>query len=78
VSQLRRREQSLLRGRVRSQGRRNATLLDCIPSTFRQGDKDESGVKCTNCKVSMTVKRSTLRVSTLAKEKGPPASPVAA
>lgn len=45
-----------------------------------EGDKDESGVKCTNCKVSMTVKRSTLRVSTLAKEKGPPAkpSPVAA
>lgn len=29
------------------------------------GDKDEANVKCGNCKTSMTVKRSTLRVSTL-------------
>lgn len=29
------------------------------------GDRDESSVKCTNCKSSLTVKRSTLRVSTL-------------
>jgi len=38
-----------------------------------EGDRDESTVKCTNCKSSMTIKRSTLRVSTLpsSKPKGP-------
>lgn len=30
-----------------------------------EGDKEQSAVKCTNCKTGMTVKRSTLRVSTL-------------
>ena len=39
------------------------------------GDTDQSSIKCTNCKELMTVKRSTLRVSTLVKSKGPP-SPV--
>lgn len=29
------------------------------------GDREEAVVKCTNCKTSMTIKRSTLRVSTL-------------
>ena len=32
---------------------------------YPQGDTDESSVKCTGCKTSMTVKRETLRVSTL-------------
>lgn len=39
------------------------------------GDKEESTIKCTNCKELMTIKRSTLRVSTLSKPRG---SPVAA
>ena len=30
-----------------------------------EGDREEASVKCTNCKSSMTIKRSTLRVSTL-------------
>jgi len=30
-----------------------------------EGDKDESTIKCSNCKTSLTIKRSTLRVSTL-------------
>jgi len=38
-----------------------------------QGDTEESGIKCTNCKAGMTVKRRTLRVSTLMSKKGPPA-----
>ena len=38
--------------------------------TFRyiiglKGDTEESTVKCTKCKTSMTIKRKTLRVSTL-------------
>lgn len=37
-----------------------------------EGDKEEATVKCTNCKTGMTVKRSTLRVSTLFSKKGPP------
>eukprot|EP01039_Chlorochromonas_danica_P003526 gene3526-3862_t len=38
-----------------------------------EGDHDESSIKCTNCKTSMTIKRSTLRVSTLMpKGKAPP------
>lgn len=36
------------------------------------GDSEESSVKCTNCKSGLTVKKSTLRVSTLAQAKGPP------
>lgn len=41
-----------------------------------EGDKDQSTIKCTNCKELMTIKRSTLRVSTLATPKGPaPAAP---
>lgn len=36
------------------------------------GDSEESSIKCTNCKTGMTVRRSTLRVSTLlGKAKGP-------
>jgi len=30
-----------------------------------EGDREQSSVKCTNCKSSLTIKRSTLRVSTL-------------
>mmetsp|Transcript_489 Transcript_489/g.546 ORF Transcript_489/g.546 Transcript_489/m.546 type:complete len:347 (-) Transcript_489:446-1486(-) len=37
------------------------------------GDNDESAVKCTSCKTPMTVKRETLRVSTLMKKAAPPA-----
>jgi len=37
-----------------------------------EGDVDESSLKCTNCKTSLTVKRSTLRVSTLSSPAGPP------
>lgn len=36
-----------------------------------QGDKEESSISCSNCKASLTVKRSTLRVSTLPVVKGP-------
>ena len=35
------------------------------------GDKEEAGCKCTNCKAGMTVRRSTLRVSTLLSSKKP-------
>lgn len=35
------------------------------------GDKDQATVKCTNCKTGMTIKRSTLRVSTLFSKAGP-------
>lgn len=43
-----------------------------------EGDAQESTLKCTNCKTSLTVKRSTLRVSTLVSDKapGPPAKAV--
>ena len=41
------------------------------------GDTEESSVKCTSCKSGLTVKRSTLRVSTLSTPKGPPAKPKA-
>lgn len=34
-----------------------------------KGDQDESSIKCTNCKSAMTVKRQTLRVSTLLSDK---------
>jgi len=38
-----------------------------------EGDSDESQLKCVNCKTKLTVKRTTLRVSTLAeKPSGPP------
>jgi len=37
-----------------------------------EGDDDESSLKCTNCKTPLTVKRSTLRVSTLSTPAGPP------
>lgn len=37
-----------------------------------EGDSEESSVKCTNCKSGLTVKKSTLRVSTLTSAKGPP------
>lgn len=37
-----------------------------------EGDKQESTVSCTNCKCSLTIKKSTLRVSTLPVVKGPP------
>ena len=36
-----------------------------------QGDKEESSCKCTNCKAGMTIRRSTLRVSTLLSKKSP-------
>lgn len=37
------------------------------------GDDEQSSVKCTNCKAAITLKRSTLRVSTLLpKSRGPP------
>lgn len=42
-----------------------------------EGDKDESTVNCKNCKCSLTVKRSTLRVSTLPVVKGPKPVPKA-
>jgi hypothetical protein len=35
-----------------------------------KGDAEESSIKCTNCKQGLTIKRSTLRVSTLLKSKG--------
>lgn len=38
------------------------------------GDQEQSSVKCTNCKAGMTIKRSTLRVSTLFSKKEPPAA----
>lgn len=42
------------------------------------GDREEASTKCTNCKASMTVRRSTLRVSTLlGAKKGPPAAAAA-
>lgn len=41
------------------------------------GDTEESSVKCTSCKSGLTVKRSTLRVSTLSTPKGPPVKPKA-
>lgn len=37
-----------------------------------EGDKEESTVNCKNCKSSLTIKRATLRVSTLPVVKGPP------
>jgi len=37
-----------------------------------EGDDDESSLKCTNCKTSLTVKKATLRVSTLSSPAGPP------
>mmetsp|Transcript_5758 Transcript_5758/g.6286 ORF Transcript_5758/g.6286 Transcript_5758/m.6286 type:complete len:327 (+) Transcript_5758:129-1109(+) len=39
-----------------------------------KGDMDESTIKCTNCKSSLTIKRNTLRVSTLIAPKAPPPS----
>ena len=42
------------------------------------GDAEESAVKCTSCKSGLTVKRSTLRVSTLTSPKGPPPKPAKA
>ena len=38
-----------------------------------QGDQEQAAIKCTNCKTGMTIKRSTLRVSTLFTKKGEPA-----
>ena len=38
------------------------------------GDQEQAAIKCTNCKTGMTIKRSTLRVSTLFSKKEPPAS----
>lgn len=43
-----------------------------------KGDKDESKIKCTNCKSNLTVKRSTLRVSTLLSDKKEAGAPAAA
>ena len=37
-----------------------------------EGDTEESATKCTSCKSGLTIKRSTLRVSTLSSPKGPP------
>lgn len=34
-----------------------------------EGDKEEATLKCSNCKTSMTIKRNTLRVSTLLNDK---------
>mmetsp|Transcript_10720 Transcript_10720/g.18041 ORF Transcript_10720/g.18041 Transcript_10720/m.18041 type:complete len:178 (-) Transcript_10720:475-1008(-) len=43
-----------------------------------EGNNDESTLKCTNCKTRLTVKRDTLRVSTLNdKPEGPPPKPAA-
>ena len=42
------------------------------------GDTEESAVKCTSCKSGLTIKRSTLRVSTLSSPKGPPPKPAKA
>ena len=42
------------------------------------GDTEESSIKCTNCKSGLTVRKSTLRVSTLAAPKTAPPSPPAA
>lgn len=39
-----------------------------------EGDKDESTIKCANCKTSLTIKRATLRVSTLMPKGGGAAS----
>jgi len=41
------------------------------------GDKSESSLKCVNCKAGLTIKRNSLRVSTLAPKKGPPAAAAA-
>jgi hypothetical protein len=43
-----------------------------------KGDKDESKIKCTNCKSTLTVKRATLRVSTLLSDKKEASAPAAA
>jgi len=43
-----------------------------------QGDKEEGSCKCSNCKAGMTVRRSTLRVSTLISKKGPAVAAAAA
>lgn len=40
-----------------------------------EGDKKQSTIKCTNCKSPLTIKRSTLRVSTLMSKAEPPAKP---
>jgi hypothetical protein len=40
-----------------------------------EGSVEESNVKCTNCKTALTIKRSTLRVSTLSSPPGPPKAP---
>lgn len=39
-------------------------MLYALCSVVIQGDADESTIKCTNCKSSLTIKRNTLRVST--------------
>lgn len=43
-----------------------------------KGDKEESTIKCTNCKTPMTIKRATLRVSTLIPKGVSASAPVAA
>jgi hypothetical protein len=42
-----------------------------------EGNMEESSIKCTNCKTPLTIKRSTLRVSTLSTPPGPPSKPAA-
>lgn len=40
-----------------------------------KGDNEQSTIKCSNCKASLTVKRDTLRVSTLLSDKKRAAAP---
>ena len=42
-----------------------------------KGDNEQSTIKCSNCKSSLTIKRDTLRVSTLLADKKKAAAPSA-
>jgi len=62
----------VLKGPCPSCGAENKVFFGSVLGV--EGDKEETSIKCGNCKTSLTIKRSTRRVSTLmGKSKGPPA-----